>query len=196
MILYHMSDTLQLGDTLENDHKQQLALAQPFVQALARSEDCFFGMYLNGRYLRAVLGKFQLMDMWSDYVKWAAEGVFEYIRQREFPQAVSRMACNYYYDNLPDIIRLYEEDWGRADETERLAIRLYAIELPDDVPQRCDMCWFDRAYDALWDHDDLHTAIDSARRYYAGEATAHPVWEIMSAAPGKAVQELTQHIHP
>ena len=90
MILYHMSDTLKLGDEMALDFKKTMNLAQPFVQALEQSEDCFYAMVLNGKYLRAVLGKFKLWE-WSDYVKWSVEGAFEYIRKTEFPDCISRM---------------------------------------------------------------------------------------------------------
>ena len=95
MILYHMSDTLKLGDELALDFKKTMSLAQPFVQALEQSEDCFYAMVLNGKYLRAVLGKFKLWE-WSDYVKWSVEGAFEYIRKTEFPDCISRIRCNYF----------------------------------------------------------------------------------------------------
>ena len=77
MILYHMSQTLKLADTLTPDHQKNISLVQPFVQALERSLDCFYAMVLNGKYLYAVLGKFKLWE-WSDYAKWATEGAFEY----------------------------------------------------------------------------------------------------------------------
>ena len=68
MKLYHMSQTLQLGNTLTPDYESNMALVQPFIQALEQSTDCFYGMVLNGKYLYAVLGKFRLWE-WSNYAK-------------------------------------------------------------------------------------------------------------------------------
>ena len=62
MILYHMSQTLKLGDEMKPDYQKNMKLVQPFIQALEQSEDCFYGMVLNGKYLYAVLSKFKL---WS-----------------------------------------------------------------------------------------------------------------------------------
>ena len=90
MIVYHMSDTLTLGDELKTDFKQTMELALPFVQALEQSVDCFYAMVLNGKYLRAVLGKFKHWE-WSDYIKWSVEGVFEYIRKTEFLTFITRI---------------------------------------------------------------------------------------------------------
>lgn len=61
--LFHMSDTLQLGAEMTLDDEKQMELVLPFVQALECGKNCFYAMYLNAKYLRAVLGKFQLRDM-------------------------------------------------------------------------------------------------------------------------------------
>ena len=83
MIVYHMSETLKLGDRLEPDHQRTEALSRPFIQALERSEDCFYAMMLTGKYMFAVLDKSGLRE-WADYAKWCTEAIFEYVRQREF----------------------------------------------------------------------------------------------------------------
>lgn len=101
MILYHMSQTLKLGDELIVDYQKNMKLVQPFIQALEQSVDCFYGMVLNAKYMYAVLTKFKLWE-WSDYAKWATEGAFEFIRRTEFPESYSRMESNYFYDDLPN----------------------------------------------------------------------------------------------
>lgn len=63
MILYHISDTLQLGEMMSQDYKENMELVTPFVQALEKSEDCFYAMLLNAKLLKSVLGKFGLRDM-------------------------------------------------------------------------------------------------------------------------------------
>lgn len=194
MKVYHMSDTLKLGDALSPDHKRCAALAQPFVQALEQSIDCYYAMVLNGKYLRAVLGKFRLWE-WSDYVKWSVEGAFEYIRKTEFPHLCSRIRSNYFYDNLPNCKVLFDYDWGSASEEERNGIRLYEIELEDDAPVCLDMRVYDEAYTAMEECEDVQTVLACARRYFAGEATANPVWELMSDKPAKAVRDITAFLH-
>lgn len=191
MILYHISDTLKLGETMSQDYKKNMELALPFVQALERSEDCFYGMLLNAKYLKSVLGKFGLRDMQTNYVKWAVEGAFEFIRRTEYPESCSRLLSNYFYDNLPDIRRLYEVDWNMADKEERFRFHVFEIDLEDEAPQKRDMLLFDEAFDAMWDHEDLQTVLACARRYFAGEQTTEPVWEIMSDKPAKAVKDIS-----
>lgn len=191
MILYHISDTLQLGETMSQDYKGNMELVAPFVQALKKSEDCFYALLLNAKLMRSVLGKFGMRDMQTNYVKWATEGIFEYIRITEFPESYSRMLSNYFYDNPSDIKRLYEVDWNMKGKAERFNFHVHEIELEDEEPNRRDMLLFDEAFDAMWDNDDIQSAITYARRYFQGDHTATPVWEIMSDKTAKAVKDIT-----
>ena len=191
MILYHISDTLKLGETISQDYKKNMELVVPFVQALKRSEDCFYALLLNAKLMKSVLGKFGMQDMQTNYVKWATEGIFEYIRITEFPECYSRMLSNYFYDNIPNIKKLYEEYWDMKEDEKRFDFHVYEIEVEDEVPQKRDMVLFDKAFDDLWDTDDIQTAVDCARKYFKGEHTAMPVWEIMSDKPAKAVNDIT-----
>ena len=77
------------------DYRRSRPLVAPFLEALERGEDCFYGMVLNGAYLYAVLGKSGLRE-WADYAKWAAEAVFEHVRKTEFPAAYSRLTSHFF----------------------------------------------------------------------------------------------------
>ena len=83
MLLYHISQTLRPGDRMTPDYRRSRPLAAPFLEALERSEDCFYGMLLNGAYLYAVLEKSGLRQ-WADYVKWAAEACSSTFAKRSF----------------------------------------------------------------------------------------------------------------
>ena len=46
MILYHYSvDSYKTGNNLINDYKNQFRFAEPFLMALEKSIDCFWGMF-------------------------------------------------------------------------------------------------------------------------------------------------------
>ncbi len=190
MKLYHMSDTLKLGDEMKPDYQNCSDLSQPFVQALEQSIDCFYAMVLNGKYLRAVLGKFKLWE-WSDYVKWSVEGAFEYVRKTEFPHCYSRLKSNYFYKDLESCKILYEYDWGQASQEEQAAVHLYEVEVHDEHPQILDMRIFDEAYAAMEKREDVRFVLDCARRYFAGEQTPEPVWEVMSVGKATAIADVT-----
>ncbi len=189
MRLYHISQTLKLGETLQPGHQNFSDLTEPFIQGLERGADCFIAMLLNGKYMFAVMNRSGLRE-WADYAKWATEGLFEYVRRREFPEAVSRLGCVYYYDTLENCKRFYAEDWGEETPEEREKVRLFAVVVEDPAPQRRDMRLFDAAYDAV-KGQDTGAALALAARYFRGEATEEPVWEILSDRPGKAVEDLT-----
>lgn len=178
MKAYHMSETLRIGDTLEAGHQELANLAEPFAQALERSEDCLYGMILNGKYLCAVLDKSGLRE-WSDYVKWSTEGIFEFIRKTEFPNAISRLRCNYFYEDLENARRLYEYDWGHEPEEVQSRIHLFEVMLDDDTVKKYDMSIYDQAYDIMEKNQDVQAVMACARRYFAGEHTERPVWEIL-----------------
>ena len=91
MKVYHSSDTAQVGTRLINDYKKNIELVRPFVIALKQNKECFFNLCLSGQYMRAVLGKFNMKNMDTYSVKWATEGLFEYVRQNEFPGLPNRI---------------------------------------------------------------------------------------------------------
>ncbi len=193
MKLYHISETLKPGDEMKLDYHRCMNLTQPFVQALEQSEDCFYAMVLNGKYLRAVLCKLKFWQ-WSDYVKWSVEGAFEYIRKTEFPQRCSRLKCNYFYKDLASCKILYEENWGQASEEEQAGIHLYEVEVDDEHPQILDMRVYDEAYRAMEERENVRFVLDCARRYFSGAHTAEPVWEILSDRHAKAVADVTAYL--
>lgn len=193
MKVYHMSQTLALGDALIPDYQRCAALAQPFVQALERSVDCFCSMVLTGKYLYAVLGRSGLRE-WSNYAKWSVEGAFEYVRSTRFPDVPSRLGCNYFYEDLPSCKLLFQYDWGEASQEEREAVRLFEVELEDDCPLRLDMKLYDQAYDAMEGRQDVEAVLGCAGRYFAGEHSGRPVWELLSAKPARAVRDMTAYL--
>ena len=48
MEVYHISQLLQLGDTLTPDYEKLYQLAEPFLQGLERGLDCFTAMCSRG----------------------------------------------------------------------------------------------------------------------------------------------------
>ncbi len=194
MKAYHMSETLNVGDILKTDYQELANLAQPFIQALQRSLDCFYGMVLNGKYVYAVLDKFGLRE-WADYAKWSTEGVFEFIRKTEFPHAVSRLKCNYFYDDLDNVKRLFEYDWENEPEEVKNKIRLFEVELNDGTARKYDMTIFNRAYDAMEKNQDIEAVFACARRYFSGEHSQNPIWEILTERNIRVDKDVTNLLH-
>ena len=194
MILYHISQTLAPGGELEPGKQDFSDLTEPFLLGMERSRDCFYAMLLNGKYMFAVMNRSRLRE-WADYAKWATEGLFEWVRRRSFPEAVSRLRCVYYYDNPDDCRRLFEEDWGEEEPEEQEKVCLFAVEVDDPAPQRRDMRVYDEAYEAV-QRLDVDAALAAAERYFRGEASEEPVWELLSDRPAKAVEDLSPLLRP
>ena len=57
------------------------------------------------------------------------------------------------------------------------------------------MSVYDEAYDAI-ERLDLDAAVAAAERYFRGEASAEPVWEILSDKPARADRDLTHLLRP
>ena len=190
MILYHMSQTLILGEEMKNDFEKKSELTLPFVHALEKSIDFFCNMLVNGQSQQTVPDELVRLDR-AKYETYSIEGAFEFVRKTEFPNCLSRLKCKYFFDNLENYRILYEAGWKQEPEEERAKIHLYEIELDDECPQRCDMLLFDEAIDSMLEKQDVEAVLSCARRYFSGQQSTTPVWEIMSDKPAKAVKDIT-----
>ena len=194
MILYHYSQTLKEGDRLVPGYVDYMDLCEPFIKALERSRDCFFGMLLSGRYMFSVLDRSGLRQ-WADYAKWATEGLFEFVRKTEFPQCVSRLHCSYFCTSLDDARKAFIEGWGEEDEDEQEKVHLFEVEVTEDSLQMRDISVFDAAYDALNDDQDVETAVELARKYFSGGHGDEPYWEYLSSGDAVAVKDVSHCLH-
>lgn len=192
MKLYHMSESPT--DRLIPDAKNCYELCEPFVQALEYSTDCFCGMVLNAKYMYAVLNKHHLRE-WSNYAKWATEGVFEFIRKKEFPLCISRMKCVYYYSDLSFSKKLYSDDWGDEPQEEQQKLCLYEVDVNDEHINKRDMSLYDAAYDVMSDRQDVTAVIELARQYYAGNQSDNPIWEYLSDSTAEITRDITFMLH-
>ncbi len=127
-------------------------------------------------------------------IKWATEGVFEYIRRKEFPTACSRLQSNYYFDNIDNCKELFIEDWENATQEEKDRIRLFEIELTGNI-SKCDMRLFDEAFDLMYDlkcPEDLEKIKNLARKYFSGEKGEDYVMEIIGDGVAVAKKDITE----
>lgn len=190
MTLYHTSDSLKLGDTLNADHLHRAEVVEPFLQALLRSEDCFYAMLMSVVYMTNVFYRNNIRDR-VDHPKYATEAIFEYVRRTQFPDCSSRVRSNYFYDDLPLCRAFYHMTWDHASEELRSCVRMYEIDVDQSTVDKRDMCIYDIAYKNMCEEADIALITECARRYFAGEATDEPVWEYLSEAPAIAARDVT-----
>lgn len=193
MTLYHTSDSLKLGDTLNGNYLHRSEMIDPFLCALMRSEDCFYAMLMSVAYMTNVFYRNNLRDR-VDHPKYATEAIFEFVRQTEFPDCNSRIWSNYFYDDLEQCRRFYHFTWDKASEELRRCVHMYEIEVDQTTLDKRDMHIYDIAYKNMCDEPDIAVIKECARRYFAGEATDDPVWEYLSEAPATAVRDVTEYL--
>ena len=196
MILYHMSESLEEGKVLVPDYKKNERLIEPFVKALNISIEMFQILMLNADYFGSVLAKYNLSGMPTHEIKWGTEGIFEYIRRKEYPEQIGRVKCNYFYPDLKLCGELYFEDWGEAPEEERARIKLYEVEA-EGRTAAYDMRLFDAAFDILCEGttaEDIKHCMDLARKYFRGEKGTEPVMEILCDGAAVVKHELDKKL--
>lgn len=196
MILYHMSETLEEGKELTPDYKKNEYLIEPFVKALNISIEMFQILLLNAEYFGSVLAKYNLGGMPTHEIKWGTEGIFEYIRRKEFPDQIGRVKCNYFYPDLKLCSKLYFEGWGEASEEERSKIKLYEVEAEGRTAVY-DMKLFDAAFDILCEGTtaaDIGRCMDLARKYFRREKEDDSVMEILTDGPAVVKRELDKNM--
>lgn len=132
--------------------------------------------------------------MQREYVKWCVEGIFEFVRKTEFSYIPSRLDCSYYFDTLEYFKILYEAGWAQESEEERAKIKLFEIDLEEKSPIKCDMVIFDEAYDIMLETKDIKDVIVCARRYFSGEHSKEPIWEIMSDKSAIVTKDITKKL--
>ena len=190
MKLYHTSDSLQLGEKLNPEYFGHRWLVEPFLCALTRSEDCFYGMMLGQQYLYALFQR-QKWHNWAVTPKHPTEAVFEYIRISEFPNHVSRIGSNYFYDDLNYCKYFYHITWSKDEAEYKERVHMYEIETDLTALTKRDMRLYDIGLEAIRDRMDIQAAKDAARRYFSGEQTEDPVWEYLSEKEAVAAVDVT-----
>lgn len=54
------------------------------------------------------------------------------------------------------------------EKPERFRFHVYEIQIEDQQPQKRDMLLFDVAFEAMWEREDVETALSCARKYFSG----------------------------
>lgn len=110
------------------------------------------------------------------------EALFEHVRQTEFPNAVSRLECAYFFDNEPDAERY------RAEPSHIQTMLLYEVELVDPQARQ-----FATDYRRVNPHGPVDT--EWVRAYWRGEMLppegALSYREILSVTPLRVVRRLS-----
>lgn len=191
MVLYHYSvDSYQTGPALINDYKNQFRFAEPFLSALEKGESCFWAVFFSAMSYSRELCALGLRKH-ENYIKDAAEGVFEYIRRTEFSgRSVSRIGCVYYCENKEEALRYLKDDCLDNGDFTREQVKLLAVEVDEKTVYKYDQAFYNKACDILENGRDLEQAANLARSYFALERSEDPLIEILSDGENRILSEI------
>ena len=175
MLLYHYSvDSYRDGGELINDFKNNCRFAEPFLLALEKGEDCFWSVFFSAMSYARELCALGLRKH-ENYTKDAVEGIFEWVRRREFPtDSASRLKadCIDSGDFSVDQVKLLEVEVDAA--------RVF----------RYDQSFYNRAIDVMEQKRDLETVIALAKAYFSKQRSEEPLIEILSDGKNHVVREI------
>ena len=177
MKLYHYSvDSYTGAAHLTNDYKNNYAFAEPFLLALRESKEVFkavfFAAMYTGREVKA-LG----LRKYENYRKDAVEGIFEYVRETEFPNDASRLRCVYYCESEKEALDYMRDDCFADGLFTKEQVVLLEVEVEKSSVRRYDQTFYNLALEAI-EKRDFDSVFALARKYFACERSENPLIEI------------------
>jgi hypothetical protein len=191
MILYHYSvDSYRSGEKLINDFKKQYRFAEPFLLALQKSEECFWGTFFAAMSYSRELCALGLRKH-ENYIKDAVEGIFEYIRISEFADfSASRVGCVYYCESKAEALQYLKDDCIDNGDFTVDQVKLLEVEVDEKTVFKYDQTFFNEASDVMEERRDLEHVMNLARRYFSLERSDNPLIEILAYGDNRIVNEI------
>ena len=191
MVLYHYSvDSYRGGSSLINDYKKQYRFAEPYLLALQKSEDCFWAVFYSNMAVSRELCALKLRK-YENYVKDAVEGIFEFIRLRDFPEcSASRVGCVYYCETKEEAVAYLREDCLDSGDFSADQVKLLEVMVADERVFRYDQAFYNRAIEVMEHSCDLHEVFSLAGRYFSQKRSDAPIVEILSDGKNTIINEL------
>lgn len=179
MKIYHYSvDSYKGAKHLINDYKNNFKFAEPYILALKESREVFKAVYFATMYMSREVQSLGLRK-YENYRKDAVEGIFEYIRETEFPDDTSRLRCVYYCESEKEALDYARDDCLAGGLFTREQIVLLEVEVEEDRIRRYDQSFYNLALEAVG-HNDIDSVIAYARQYFSCQRSDHPLIEVVS----------------
>ena len=186
MICWHYTKHLPEDGILIPDYSGNRKRAVPYLEILRRSDR------LMVRHLEAERERLRGMksagsdDDSLNPDKWAAEAVFEAVRQslKEIP-SVSRLRCVFLWKEKETALRRLLEDSRGSDEE----MHLFRVDTKDAVLFTHDSRMFDGAYKAIEDNDPAKAA-EFARAYWTNHRCPAQYEELLCGSSVRVIEEV------
>ena len=138
MKLYHYSvDSYQGAKHLTNDYKNNYQFAEPYILALRESREVFKAVFFATMYMSREVKALGLRK-YENYQKDAVEGIFEYVRETEFPNNTSRLRCVYYCESEQEALDYAQDDCLSNGLFTKEQVVLLEVEVEESRIRRYD----------------------------------------------------------
>lgn len=179
MKLYHYSvDSYQGARHLTNDYKNNYQFAEPYILALRESREVFDATFLATMYMSREVKALGLRK-YENYQKDAVEGIFEYIRETEFPKDTSRLRCVYYCESEQEALDYAQNDCFANDLFTKDQVVLLEVEVEDSSIRRYDQSYYNLALEAIKENK-IDSVCEYARQYFSCQQSENPLIEVVA----------------
>lgn len=190
MKLYHYSvDSYKGAEHLTNDYKNNYRFAEPYILALRESADVFRAVFLATMYMSREVTALNLRK-YENYQKDAVEGIFEYVRETEFPKDASRLRCVYYCESEKEALAYAEEDCFADGLFTKEQVVLLEVEVDEDRVRRYDQVFFNRALQAI-EKNEIDSVFACARQYFSCQRSEHPLIEVVADGDNHVLRSIS-----
>jgi len=179
MKLYHYSvDSYQGAKHLTNDYKNNYRFAEPYILALRESTDVFKAVFFATMYISREVKSLGLRKR-ENYLKDAAEGIFEYVRETEFPNDTSRLRCVYYCESEKEALDYVQADCIANGLFTKDQVVLLEVEVEESCVRRYDQSYFNLALEEI-KKQDFDSVFWCARQYFSCQRSDNPLIEVVA----------------
>ena len=189
MILYHYSvDSYAGAEQLTNDYKNNYRFAEPFLLALRESRAVFQAAFFAAMYMSREVQALGLRK-YENYQKDAAEGIFEYIRQTQFPDEPSRLRCVFYCESEKEAVDYALNDCISDGLFTKDQVVLLEVEVEERRVRRYDQTFFNLATEAIA-RNEIDSAFVLAGEYFSCRRSEAPLIEVVSDGSNRVLRRI------
>lgn len=179
MKLFHYSaDSYQGDKQLKNDYKNNYRFAEPFILALRESRDTFNAVFFAAMYMSREVKALGLRK-YENYLKDAVEGIFEYVRETEFPDDTSRLRCVYYCESEKEALDYARDDCISGGLFTKEQVVLLEVEVEEKRIRRYDQTFYNLALEAV-ERNEIDSVFAYARKYFSCQRSETPLIEVVA----------------
>ena len=189
MKLYHYSvDSYKGAKHLTNDYKNNYQFAEPYILALRQSRATFDAVFFATMYMSREVKALDLRK-YENFHKDAVEGIFEYVRETEFPNDTSRLRCVYYCESRQEALDFAQDDCLSNGLFTKEQVVLLEVEVEESRIRRYDQSFYNLASEAI-ERNDIDSVFSYARQYFSCQRSNNPLIEVVADGDNNVLRNI------